>query len=176
MARDGAPTRSRQPLEIPDAYSTTDFSLVVTLATLGMKLVNSKGKPAKKGEQVEWREISTKQLKELGIDFETAVKRGLGDIAYGIYQDPNRNRIIKAFREARAIAEEGGTEEIPDEFEIRCECGKSCNVEVHEFLAKFSGYLFATRKYLADRRSKAGARLRVSKSSGGHGVVTKPTK
>lgn len=174
MARDGAPTRSRQPLDIPDAYSTTDFSLVVTLATLGMKLVNSKGFPAKKGEQVEWREISTKLLKDLGIDFEKAVKRGLGDIAYGIHKDPNRNRMIKAFREARAMAEKGESQEIPDEFEIRCECGKACSVEVHEFLAKFAGHLFANRKYLADRRPKATARLRTSGSSGGHSVFTKP--
>jgi hypothetical protein len=170
MARDGAPTRDRQTLDLPKAYATTDFSLVTLLATLGIQLVNHRGQIAKKGDAVEWREITSKQLDQLKIDFDTAVKRGLGEIAYGFAEHPHRDKTIKAFREARAQAEKGENSDIPDTFKITCSCGEDCIVDVYDLLARFAGYLFATRKYLADRRPKAPAKLRMSKGAG-HTVI-----
>ena len=146
-------------------YATTDFSLAVTLATLGIKPVNHDGQIAKRGEQPEWREITTELLDEFGITLEEAERRGLGEIAYGFAMHPMRAEIIQEFRKARARFDKTDTEHIPDDFCIKCECGKEHTAQIVPILATFAAFLFGTRKYLADRRKRVKARLRKTHSS-----------
>lgn len=163
MARDGAPTRSRQTLD-NQPYATTDFSLAVTLLTLGIRPVNQRGEIAKRGDQIEWREIDTKLLDQTGKSFEQAEREGLGEIAYGFANHPLRSDVIKEFRRARARFQETAGDDIPDEFAIKCECGKDHTLQIVPLLATFAAFLFGSRKYLADRRKHAKARLRETHS------------
>jgi hypothetical protein len=147
-------------------YVTTDFSLAITMWVLALKLVNRDGQPPKPKECPEYREINAKELDELGIDFAEGMKRGLGQIAYGFAYHENRQKIIDTFNKARKAAKEGANQEIPDTFEIKCECGREHTQDLVEILATFAGYLFAARKHFADRRPRVGALLRVPKGTG----------
>lgn len=156
--------------QAPKAYATDDFSLAVTLWVLAMQMVNHKGQPAGKGECPEWKQIESKDLDKLGIDFEEAVKRGMGEIAYGFAYHDKRQLIIDTFRKAREAAKTGNTE-IPDTFKLKCECGKDCTLETVELLSSFAAYLFAARKYFADRRPKIPAKLRVQNDDGSFDLI-----
>jgi hypothetical protein len=153
----------------PNAFATTDFSLAVTLSTLGVGFINHHGEPASKGDQVEWKEIKASELDRLGLKFEEAEAKGLGEIAYGFAEHPMRSEIIKALRNTR---EQGKNKDIPDTFAIKCECGKDHTADLVPILAAFAGYLFANRKYLADRREKAKARLRNDKSANSFDIIS----
>ena len=155
---------------IPNAFATTDFSLAVTLSTLGVGFVNQYGEPAKTGDQIEWKEIKASELDRRGLTFEQAEAQGLGDIAYGFADHPMRAEIIKALRASRENT--GKNQDIPDTFAIKCDCGKDHTADLVPILASFAGYLFANRKYLADRRKKAKARLRNDKSASSFDIIS----
>lgn len=144
-------------------FATTNFSLAMTLASLGVPFADN--------ECPERREITSTELKENGFEtIEDAEEAGFkGTIAYAFGDHPDRKTIINAFNKAHH-SPRGQNCEIPDTFVIKGANGKE-HVKAVESIAMAFAYGFRNRKKYADRQTKVWSCLKLEKGGNSYAII-----
>jgi hypothetical protein len=143
-------------------FATTNFSLAMTLASLGVPFADN--------ECPERREITSAELEANGWEtIEDAEEAGFrGTIAYAFGDHPDRKEIIKAFNEVHHSPK--GEVNIPDTFVLKG-ATKSEHVSAVKTIAMAFAFGFRNRKKFADRQLKLMSLLKLLKSGDGFAII-----
>lgn len=144
-------------------FATTNFSLAMTLASLGVPYADQ--------ECPERREITNEELEEHGFKtIEEAEEAGFrGTIAYAFGDHPDRKAIINAFNKVHHSP--GGKDmTIPDTFVIKGVNGEE-HIKAVEAIAMAFAFGFRNRKKFADRQTKVWATLKLIKSGNNYAII-----
>jgi hypothetical protein len=143
-------------------FATTNFSLAMTLASLGVPFADD--------ECPERREITSAELEANGWKtIEDAEDAGFrGTIAYAFGDHPDRGDIIKAFNTVHHSAR--NELQIPDTFILKG-ANKKEHVKAVEAIAMAFAFGFRNRKKFADRQLKILSTLKLLKSGDGFAII-----
>lgn len=143
-------------------FATTNFSLAMTLASLGVPFADD--------ECPERREITSAELEANGWEtIEDAEEAGFrGTIAYAFGDHPDRGDIIKAFNEVHHSKR--NELQIPDTFILKGS-NKKEHVKAVTTIAMAFAFGFRNRKKFADRQTKIMSLLKLLKSGDGYAII-----
>lgn len=146
---------------------TENFSLAVTLATLGVPFADP--------ERPEWKEVTPEILAENGCKtLHEAAAAGIeGRIAYAFAEHPDRDTICKAFNDAfhAPSPQQNESLTIPDTLTIG-----GIDIQTVQLLGMFAAALFKNRKKFGARRRMVPPKLRLVAEDGSTKIVGKDAK